>query len=249
MFYSQFGEDKILSEIFSGKSPGVCIEVGANDGVNDSTTLYFEKIGWKCILVEPNPVLCQMIRAARNASLYECAASDRHGVATFYIAEGAGRAHGVSMLGTEDEARNKIKSYGFTCQPMQVATRTLDEILVEQNLVCGIDFVSIDVEGHELKVLMGFSIERWTPIVIIVEDNANFRDASISNYLKRFGYVRFRRTAVNDWYAHRTNKRLVNIRSKTRIMWTALKIRVKNILRRIPIIVKIRMLFRTQGVQ
>lgn len=252
MFYSQFGEDKILSEIFSGKSSGVCIEVGANDGINDSTTLYFEKIGWNCILVEPNPTLCQMIRAVRNAPLYECAASDRHGVATLYIAEGAERAHGVSMiydLKTEEETRNKIKSYGFTCQSVQVDTRTLDEILVEQKLICGIDFISIDVEGHELEVLRGFSIERWTPVVVIVEDNSNFEDASISNFLKKFGYVRFMRTSVNDWYAQRTNKRLVNIGSKTRIIWTAFKIRAKNRLRRIPLILKFKSFFRTQRVR
>lgn len=241
MFYSQFGEDKILFEIFKRKTVGVCVEVGANNGVDDSTSLFFEKIGWKCILIEPNPVLCQMIHAARNASLYECAVSDRHGVATLYIAEGNERAHGVSMIcevNAEEEARNKIKSYGFTCRPVQVDTRTLDEILVEQNLSYGIDFVSIDVEGHELEVLRGFSIERWTPIVIIVEDNSNFEDPSIVNYLKKFGYVRFLRTGVNDWYAHRTNKRLVNIRSETRIMWMARKIKVKNRLRKIPLIFK-----------
>jgi len=251
MFYSQFGEDKILFEIFKRKTLGVCVEVGANNGVDDSTSLFFEKIGWKCILIEPNPVLCEMIRGARKASLYECAVSDRHGVATLYIAEGAERAHGVSMIyevNAEEEARNKIKSYGFTCRPVQVDTRTLDEILVEQNLSCGIDFVSIDVEGHELKVLRGFSIERWTPIIIIVEDNSNFEDASISNYLKKFGYVRFLRTGVNDWYAHRTNKRVVNIRSKTRIMWMARKIKVKNRLRKIPLILKFRNFFRKQGV-
>jgi FkbM family methyltransferase len=152
--------------MFSGKSPGVCIEVGANDGINDSTTVYFEKIGWNCILVEPNPILCQMIRVARNALLYECAASDRHGVATLYIAEGAERAHGVSMiceLKAEEEARNKIKSYGFTYRPIQVDTMTLDEILMDAQIKSDIDFISIDVEGHEHEVLEGFSLERWKP--------------------------------------------------------------------------------------
>ena len=41
MFYSQFGEDKILSKIFQGKTQGVCVEVGANNGVDDSTSLFF----------------------------------------------------------------------------------------------------------------------------------------------------------------------------------------------------------------
>ncbi len=248
MYYSQFGEDKILFEIFQRKTGGVCVEVGANNGVDDSTSLFFEKIGWKCILVEPNPILCQMIRSARNSLLYECAVSDRRGVATLYVAEGSERAHGVSMLSVEEEgARNKIKSYGFTCHPVQVDTRTLDDILAELTLSSGIDFVSIDVEGHELEALKGFSIERWKPMIMLVEDNFDFGNNTVSNYLKKFGYVRFMRTGVNDWYAHRTNKQLVNMRNKTRIKWLAwlaFKRRVKNKLIKIPLISKLAGYFR-----
>lgn len=112
MYYSQFGEDKILAEIFRGKSKGLCIEVGANDGVNDSTTMYFENVGWNCILIEPNPELCKMIRASRNSTLIESAASDRSGEVTLFVAEGAERAHGVSTINSGEEALNKIKSYG-----------------------------------------------------------------------------------------------------------------------------------------
>ena len=77
MFFSQFGEDKILFEICHRKTSGFCVEVGANNGIDDSTSLFFENIGWKCILVEPNPSLCKEIREKRKALLYECAASNR----------------------------------------------------------------------------------------------------------------------------------------------------------------------------
>jgi FkbM family methyltransferase len=240
MYYSQFGEDKILSEMFNGKSHGVCIEIGANDGVNDSTSLYFEKIGWQCVLVEPNPVLCQMIRKTRNAPVFECAVSDKRGTATLLVAEGAERAHGVSTIRAEEQAQDTIKSYGFTYRPVQVHTRTLDEILTESKLTSRIDFVSIDVEGHEFEVLRGFSIERWNPVVILVEDNSNFEDTAVSHYLKQFGYIRFIRTGVNDWYAHRTNKELVNWSSRSRYNWIALKARAKSRLKKIPAVVKIR---------
>jgi FkbM family methyltransferase len=244
MYYSQFGEDKILSEIFRCKSSGTCIEVGANDGINDSNTLFFESIGWNCILVEPNSTLCQMIRSTRKALLYECAASNKRGVATLYVAEGAERSHGVSMISPEEEARNKIESYGFTCRSVQVETRTLDDILAEAKLSHGVDFISIDVEGHELEVLKGFSIERWAPIVIIAEDNFDFQDAAVRNYLKEFGYVCFKRTGVNDWYTNRKNKDLANIFSRTRYRWLALKTRAKSKLKKIPGAVKIRTFLR-----
>jgi FkbM family methyltransferase len=249
MYYSQFGEDKILFKIFQRKTSGICIEVGAHNGVDDSTTLFFEKKGWKCVLVEPNPSLCREIRAVRNALIYECAASNRSGIRTLYVVEGAARSDGLSTISTNKEEHDRIKSYGFVSRPIQVRTMTLDEILTGAQINGDIDFISIDVEGHEYESLEGFSLERWKPMIMLVEDNSNFENNIVSNYLKKFGYVRFLRTGVNDWYAHRTNKRLVNMRSKTRIMWTALKIKAINRLRIIPLIAKIRNFLRAQIVR
>jgi FkbM family methyltransferase len=240
VFYSQFGEDKVLFEIFQRKTSGVCVDVGANNGVDDSISLFFEKIGWKCILVEPNPSLCQGMRAVRNALIYECAASNQSGTATLYVVEGAARSDGLSTISTDKKNHDRIKSYGFVSRPVQVRTMTLDEILADAQVDSDIDFISIDVEGHEYEVLEGFSPERWKPKIMLLEDNTNFENNIMSEHLKKFGYVRFLRTGVNDWYAHQTNKQLVNMRSKTRIMWTALKIKAKNRLRRILSIVKIR---------
>ena len=249
MFYSQFGEDKILFEIFQKKTSGVCVEVGANNGVDDSTSLFFEKIGWQCILVEPNPSLCREIRAARKALTYECAASNRNGIVTLYIAEGAQRSDGLSTISVNKDVHDKIKSHGFLTRAVQVRTMTLDEILTDAQINDDIDFISIDVEGHEHEVLEGFSLERWKPIIILMEDNSNFENDIVQNYLKKFGYVRFFRTGVNDWYAHQTNKRLVNIRSKTQMMWIEFSIRAKNRLQKIPLILKFKNHIRAKGIR
>lgn len=240
MYYSQFGEDKILAEIFNRKNEGLCIEVGANDGVNDSNTMHFENVGWNCILIEPNPVLCKMIRTSRKATLIEVAASDKNGETTLFVAEGAERAHGVSTINSAEEALNKIKSYGFTYSEVQVKTRPLNEILDSLKIDRAIDFISVDVEGHELEVLKGFSLDRWRPTVILVEDNSNFDNADVSNYLKEFGYLRFMRTGVNDWYAHKTNKTLVNLCSRSKYNWISFNASAKNKIRKIPGVLKVK---------
>lgn len=207
--------------------------------------MFFEKLGWKCILVEPNPSLCRKIREQRNALLYECAASNQNDTRTLYVVEGAVRSDGLSTISTNKEVHDRIKSHGFVSSSVQVQTMTLDRILVDAQINSDIDFISIDVEGHEYEVLEGFSIGKWKPFIILVEDNSNFENNIVSNYLRKFGYFRFMRTGVNDWYAHATNHQLVNIRNKTRIEWMTLKIKVKNRLRRIPVIVKINNLLRT----
>jgi FkbM family methyltransferase len=241
MFYSQFGEDRLLARIFEGKRSGLCIEVGANDGVNDSTTYYFEQQGWDCLLIEPNPDLCLAIRAVRDARLFECAASAEEGLATLYIAEGAARAHGVSGLGADDEqARQRISAFGFAARPVQVTKRRLDAMLEEAGITRSPDFITIDVEGHELEVLKGLSIDKWKPHIILTEDNSQFEDDSVLRYLSRFGYKPFRRTGVNDWYAHFSRRELVNLRSRFSWQRAAFKARARNRLRRVPGLVALR---------
>lgn len=212
MYFSQFGEDRILARIFKDQASGSCVEVGANDGLHGSTTLYFERRGWDCVLVEPNPALCARLRETRTAQVFECAASSESGTAAMQIAEGPGLAHAVSTLCSGEEAERTLRNHGVAVRPLDVATRTLDDILGEAKLNA-VDFMSIDVEGFELEVLKGFSIDRWRPTILIIEDNTTLRDSRVRDHLAGRGYRRFLRTGVNDWYAHRTHSR---VRARTR---------------------------------
>lgn len=210
-FYSQFGEDRILAKMFAQHEHGACIEVGANNGVDGSTTLYFEDSGWDCMLIEPNPALCKEIKIRRNARLFECAASSEIGSATLHVAQGEGNAHAVSAIGDRGMAAQIFKEHGFASEPIDVPTRPLDDLLEEAGWQPEIEFVTIDVEGHELEALKGFSLKKWKPQILIIEDNASMRDSSVRDYLEKRGYVRFRRTGVNDWYAPVSNARLTGL--------------------------------------
>jgi hypothetical protein len=57
----------------------------------------------------------------------------------------------------------------------------------------------IDVEGWELEVLAGFSIERYRPAVLIVENL--FEDPAYRQALLRRGYELQVRVSPNDVYA------------------------------------------------
>ncbi len=194
--YSQFREDKILDRIFLDKT-GTCVEVGANDGITGSTTYYFEKKGWKCVLVEPIPELCEKIRQFRSAFVFECAASSETGENVFYV---PGSAKSRSTFSLTTPLQQEIEGEKTNVREIRVRKRTLDGILDEVG-ISEIDFITIDVEGHEMAVLRGFSIERHRPRIIIVEDNSDQTDERIGMYLEEKGYKAFFRTGVNDWYA------------------------------------------------
>lgn len=76
--------------------------------------------------------------------------------------------------------------------------RTLDAILIEAQAVPPVDFVSIDVEGHELDVLDGFDLARWSPRLILIEDL--LLHLRLHRCLTRRGYRWLRRTGINNWY-------------------------------------------------
>lgn len=84
---------------------------------------------------------------------------------------------------------------------VDVPVRTLDDILGEANAPRAIDFVSIDVEGHEVSVLRGFDLARWRPRLILIEDH--LASLAIHRHLTGAGYRLIRRTGLNGWYVPR----------------------------------------------
>jgi len=204
MYYAQHGEDQILSVIFSGKPSGTCVEVGAFDGVLNSNTLYFEERGWECLLVEANPQLSEIIRKRRKAKVFQCAVSDRVGVAKLFY---GWRAEDLATIEASPSRLAKIASVSQMVQTIEVETRTLDQVLEEAG-VRNIDFISIDVEGHEQAALRGFDLNRWRPTVVILENNEHVEPPSIRAEMRKAGYHRVFRTGCNDWYCHRENREL-----------------------------------------
>jgi hypothetical protein len=72
----------------------------------------------------------------------------------------------------------------------------LNQLLV-QNKIKKIDFISIDVEGHEINVLNGFNIKKYRPSLVVIEfldlkmKKFEFYNNSIKNILNSSIYKYF----------------------------------------------------------
>ena len=53
-YYGQWETDRIIESYFDDGYKGICIEVGAANGIKGSNTLYFEERGWGALCIEPN---------------------------------------------------------------------------------------------------------------------------------------------------------------------------------------------------
>ncbi len=202
--YAQFGEDvklhRLLALDASGlHAKGVYVEVGGHDGITGSNTLLFEELGYRCVVVEPVPCLARRIRERRRCIVVEAAADRAQGRSRFLVARGG---ETLSTLNNENRVHSRIDEHPHL-EEIEVETKRLDTILEEAGLTAEADrleLVSIDVEGNEPSVLEGFSITRWKPRVVIVEDNSFGRDRTVRSWFEENGYVRFRLTGVNHWY-------------------------------------------------
>jgi len=187
--FSQFGEDSLILKFFAGKSDGFFVEVGANDPENLSQTLLLERNGWRGILVEPLPDCCERLRSRRPGSQI------------FQVACGAPEQRGNALLRLNGEL-SKLAAFvpGQTpragCE--EVPVMTLDEILKQAGNP-KVDFLSIDVEGLELEVLLGFNLKQHQPRLLLVEDNLPNR-LNVHRRLKHHGYRLVKRTGCNNWY-------------------------------------------------
>ena len=141
------------------RPPGFFVEVGANEPRHGSQTWQFEQAGWNGVLVEPQPELAERLRAARRARIVAAACSSP---------ANAGGKMTLFLSGPHSSLKRDLVVTGVVPHgTIEVPARTLDDILVEAGAPTPIDFVSIDVEGHEVDVLSGFDLARWRPRLIL----------------------------------------------------------------------------------
>lgn len=184
-------ETALVREFFQNRPAEYFVDVGANDPQWLSQSWHLEQNGWRGLLVEPVPELCERLRVERPASTViqaACCADEETGDAEFFVADDLDKStlH-PDLLDFNTSLQRTIK----------VRLGTLNELLDEAALP-RVDFVSIDVEGLQLDVLRGFDLAAHRPQLILIEDHLT--DLKTHRYLVAGGYRLVKRTGLNSWY-------------------------------------------------
>jgi FkbM family methyltransferase len=158
---------------------GVFVEAGANDGVAQSNTYYFEKFrGWTGLLVEPVPALAAECRKNRRGPVVEAALVATDGPGAMVDLHYAGLMSTVAGALGNAEATARHVQAGLALQQLpgtsclRVPARTLSALLDEARIIRTIDLLSLDVEGAEPAALGGLDFIRHAPRFICVEARA-----------------------------------------------------------------------------
>jgi FkbM family methyltransferase len=199
--YAQNFEDVILNRAFKGQDQGFYIDIGAAHPVGHSVTKNFYERGWNGINIEPGTAAFALVVADRTRDInLNVGISRTPGQLTFYEAPDS-----IGLSTFNDDWREKWhQTDGHNFVEKTVPVMTLTD-LCEQYVHQPIDFLKIDVEGHEPEVLAGADFFRWRPKVVVVEGDRELYQEKLleSNYL----HATF--DGVNHYFVSAEESRLI----------------------------------------
>ena len=197
--YAQNYEDLILSGLLRDVEQGFYVDVGANHPELDSVTKIFYDRGWSGINVEPNDLLFAKLCAdrARDINL-KIGVASQPGTLKF-------RAY-QSLDGLSTFSPQAMENMGITWpdakyidKPVEVTSLT--EIFSEHRPTGEMHFLKIDVEGYEMKVLVGAEklLKRDHPVLFVEINDENLvyhgnTASQLISYLANIGYTQFENT-------------------------------------------------------
>ena len=191
-------EKRQIREYFGNQRGGVFIEVGANDPTSpESQSFHLETmLGWSGLLIEPIPYLADLARQERPlATVCECACTSPEKVGVLELL--------IPIVGNElwtghASLEANIDEHNYQkFEKVKVNAATLSQLCNDKGIV-KIDFLSIDVEGAELDVLLGANLKLLSPRLILLEDKHLYLFKH--RFLIKAGYVLAQRHNRNCWY-------------------------------------------------
>ena len=175
---SQAGQDFwVVGEVFNELRGGYFLDIGAHDGIQLSNTYILEKkYGWTGICIEANPAIFERLIRHRRARCINACLDSGDGIVQFAKSEFFG---GIVSAETDN---HPVSARGDVVALRTVALAT---ILQEQGAPSEIDYLSIDVEGAEERVLGSFPFEKYRFKCMTVERPT----PALRDLFRRSGYV------------------------------------------------------------
>jgi FkbM family methyltransferase len=174
---SQAGQDLwVYGEVFNEKKGGYFLDIGAHDGIALSNTFLLEKrYGWTGVCVEANPETFSILKKNRSSKcLNYCLDAEERTVAF--------AKRGVMGGIVSEETRNPD---GTNSDEVELKTVTLNRVLEESRSPQLIDYLSIDIEGAEERVLSDFDFNRYRFNCITIEEPT----ARLRELFRSKGYI------------------------------------------------------------
>lgn len=159
--------DRFLIEyFFHNVTNGYFVEIGAADGIGDSSTYNLEKYyDWSGIMVEANSLFFESLKVNRKSKAINKALSDTIGKANFV--ESNNRYYSCIESHMCSWHKDSCLNDGFEIKTID--TIDFKTLLKEYNCPKDIDLISIDIEGSEYQCLSKFPFSEYKTKLFIIE--------------------------------------------------------------------------------
>jgi hypothetical protein len=200
-FHSQKGQDKWvyetialhLGQLDDDYHDGFFVDLAANDPFQNSNTAFVEQVlGWKGVCIEPNKEYGDVLRTQRKCQVFDAPVDCAAGLEIEWVDRGG--LGGIVANDTDNSGTNQV---GY-----KRITDTLENILKKANAPNVIDYLSLDVEGAEWRILKNFPFDQYIFRTITIERPPPWLNA----LLFKNGYRFVKNYMWDTFYVHSSDK-------------------------------------------
>lgn len=178
--YSQCGEDIFIKKFFQKYPKGKYLDIGAFNPIKYNNTYLLYLTGWSGTNIDLNQTSIDLFNIVRPQDENICAAiSDKNEKVEAYIENIFSPLNTISKNFSKNLSMDKKKSHSYF-----IETKKINDIVKDK-----FDFLNIDIEGLDLKVLRSIDLSYYMPKLVCIEifDQKGFDE--LKKYLLNFSYI------------------------------------------------------------
>ena len=167
LHFGEFGEDIFINRIFKNIKHGKYIDVGCYHPFKGSLTAKLYDKNWNGINIDLSKTSIDLFNVVRKRDVNLNIAISNFDGETFYYENSP-----INQQNSLTKINDKQSKINIECY-------TLNSILKNYSIE-KFDYLNIDVEGSELKVIEGIDLKKYHPNLITIENN----NLLLEDYLK-----------------------------------------------------------------
>jgi FkbM family methyltransferase len=188
--HSQNKEEEVILDYFKDHVGTFC-DLGSNDGVTFSNTRALAERGWKGCLIEPDPEaflrLKTLYEKHKGFYPYNYAISDHNGKKIMQTSSSLLKTGDVGLVSTFNVSEMERFKSVVKYEPVEVKVFTWNTAR-NRWPIKEFDFISIDIEGDEMKVLPDIDLTN-TAMVCIEFNGKQELKTEYEKYLEGFKLI------------------------------------------------------------
>ena len=191
----EFGEDIFVRRFFKKFKKGLYVDVGSYHPIKGSLTYDLFKKSWSGVNIDLSKISIDLFKLSRPRDInIRAAITDFDGKTFFYE-------------NSPINQQNSLKQ-NSNAQKIEIDCYKLNTIL-DNNEINKIDYLNIDAEGNDFKVISTFNFKKFNPILVSIEFNDynfnNLINSDIHILMEKNNYKLVSKFGVTCFYIQKEN--------------------------------------------